>query len=149
MKDKIEPGEPAIGFSLDMKINDRRALVAQSYVPIHASKKEINALMDRMVQAADRLDLIYRIKDLTLLLEKATQELPLHEKAAEKFDNDALRTHRETNRKSDFDIESLKGGQRQQRDNLIQNVAMARVNIDRISKAIEEAKAELEAWDKE
>jgi hypothetical protein len=140
MKDKIGPGEPAIGFSVDCKINDRRAYVTQSYLPITASPKEINELLDRLLAAADRQEVRYRLKDMRLLLEKAEQELPLHEKDLVKFEETTVREHQASGRRSDF---QWKGALAASRDNKIQNVAMARVNIDRIKKGIAEAEAEL------
>lgn len=140
MKDKIGPGEPAIGFSIDCKVNDRRAMVIQTYLPIDAHSKVINEVMDRLLTAADRQEVRYRLKDMRLLLEKSEQELPLHEKKLVEFEDSAVRRHAAGGRKSDF---AWKGNDAANRDNLIQNVAMARVNIDRIKKGIAEAEAEL------
>jgi len=140
MKDKIEPGEPAIGFSIDCKINDRRAYVTQTYLPITASVKQMNEVLDRLMTAADRQEVRYRLKDMRLLLEKSEQELPMHEKDLVKFEEHTVREHGATGRKSEF---QWKGAQAASRENKIQNVAMARVNIDRIKKGIAEAEAEL------
>jgi hypothetical protein len=140
MKDKIGPGEPAIGFSLDCKINDRRAFVIQTYLPIDAQPKQINELLDRLLISADRQEVRYRLKDMRLLLEKAMAELPMHEKALVEFEESAVRRHKESNRRSDFE---WKGNDATNRDNKIQSVAMARVSIDRIKKGIAEAEAEL------
>ncbi len=140
MKDKIEPGEPAIGFSLDCKINDRRAFVIQTYLPITASPAEINAMLDKLHASADRQEVRYRLKDMRLLLEKAELELPMHEKKLVEFEESTVRRHRETGRRADF---TWKGNDATNRENLIQSVAMARVNIDRIKKGIAEAEAEL------
>ena len=140
MKDKIEPGEPAIGFSIDCKINDRRAMVIQTYLPLDADPATINALLDRLLIAADRQEVRYRLKDMRLLLEKSEQELPMHEKDLVKFEESTVREHGATGRKSEF---QWKGAQAASRDNKIQNVAMCRVNIDRIKKGIAEAEAEL------
>ena len=89
MKDKIGPGEPAIGFSLDCKINDRRAFVIQTYLAIDARPKQINELLDRLLVSADRQEVRYRLKDMRLLLEKAELELPLHEKKLVEFEESA------------------------------------------------------------
>ena len=140
MKDKIGPGEPAIGFSIDCKVNDRRAMVIQTYLPIDAEPKAINALLDRLLVAADRQEVRYRLKDMRLLLEKAEAELPMHEKKLVEFEGSAVRKHQESGRRADF---VWKGNDATNRDNLIQSVAMARVNIDRIKKGIAEAEAEL------
>src|SRR5258707_1066071 len=140
MKDKIGPGEPAIGFSLDCKINDRRAFVIQTYLAIDARPKQINELLDRLLVSADRQEVRYRLKDMRLLLEKAELELPLHEKKLVEFEESALRRHQSGGRKADF---AWKGNDATNRDNMIQSVAMARVNIDRIKKGIAEAEAEL------
>jgi hypothetical protein len=140
MKDTIGPGEPAIGFSIDCKINDRRAMVIQTYLPIDASPLMINALLDRLLTGADRQEVRYRLKDMRLLLEKAEAELPMHEKKLVEFEESAIRRHQSGGRKADF---VWKGNDATNRDNLIQSVAMARVNIDRIKKGIAEAEAEL------
>ena len=140
MKDKIGPGEPAIGFSIDCKVNDRRAMVIQTYLPIDADSKQINELLDRLLTAADRQEIRYRLKDMRLLLEKAEMELPLHEKKLAEFEESAVRRHQANGRKADF---AWKGNDATNRDNLLQSVAMARVNIDRIKKGIAEAEAEL------
>jgi len=140
MKDKIEPGEPAIGFSIDCKINDRRAYVTQTYLPIKASTAEINGLLDRLMSAADRQEVRYRLKDMRLLLEKAEQELPMHEKGLVQFEETTVREHQASGRRANFE---WKGAQAASRENKIQNVAIARVNIDRIKKGIVEAEAEL------
>jgi hypothetical protein len=140
MKDKIGPGEPAIGFSIDCKVNDRRAMVIQTYLPLDAAPKQINELLDRLLVSADRQEVRYRLKDMRLLLEKSEAELPMHEKDLEKFEAHTVREHQVTGRKSEF---QWKGAQAASRDNKIQNVAMARVNIERIKKGIAEAEAEL------
>jgi hypothetical protein len=140
MKDKIGPGEPAIGFSLDCKINDRRAFVIQTYLPIDAPPKQINQILDRLLVSADRQEVRYRLKDMRLLLEKAEAELPMHEKKLVEFENNTVLHHRESGRRADF---SWKGNAATNRENLIQSVAMARVSIDRIKKGIAEAEAEL------
>jgi hypothetical protein len=140
VKDTIGPGEPAIGFSLDCKINDRRAFVIQTYLPISATPKEINAMLDKLHAAADRQEVRYRLKDMRLLLEKAEQELPLHEKKLVEFEEGAIRRHKTSGRRADFE---WKGNDATNRDNLIQTVAMTRVNIERIKKGIAEAEAEL------
>jgi hypothetical protein len=140
MKDKIGPGEPAIGFSIDCKINDRRAMVIQTYLPIDATPKLINALLDRALVAADRQEVRYRLKDMRLLLEKSEQELPLHEKDLVKFEETTVREHQARGRRGDF---QWNGALASSRDNKIQSVAMCRVNIDRIKKGIAEAEAEL------
>ena len=140
MKDKIGPGEPAIGFSIDCKVNDRRAMVIQTYLPLDAEKKQINELLDRLLVAADRQEVRYRLKDMRLLLEKSEQELPLHEKALVEFEESTVRRHKASGRRSDFE---WKGADATNRDNKLQNVAMARVNIERIKKGIAEAEAEL------
>jgi hypothetical protein len=140
MKDKVLPGEPAIGFSLDCKINDRRAFVIQTYLPIDAEPKQVNQLLDRLLIAADRQEVRYRLKDMRLLLEKSEAELPMHEKKLVEFEDSAVRRHKVGGRKADFE---WKGNDATNRDNLLQSVAMARVNIDRIKKGIVEAEAEL------
>ena len=140
MKDKVLPGEPAIGFSLDCKINDRRAFVIQTYLPIDAMPKQINELLDRLLRAADRQEVRYRLKDMRLLLEKSEQELPLHEKDLVKFEDTTVREYQASGRKANFE---WKGALASARDNKIQSVAIARVNIDRIKKGIAEAEAEL------
>lgn len=139
-KDTIGPGEPAIGFSLDCKINDRRAFVIQTYLPIDAEPKAINKLLDRLLVSADRQEVRYRLKDMRLLLEKAELELPIHEKKLVEFEESTMRRHSASGRKADF---AWKGNDASNRDNLIQSVAMTRVNIDRIKKGIAEAEAEL------
>lgn len=144
MKDKIGPGEPAIGFSIDCKVNDRRAMVIQTYLPLDAAPKVINEVLDRLLVAADRQEVRYRLKDMRLLLEKSEQELPMHEKKLVEFEDSAIRRHEGQvhagRKRADFE---WKGAEATNRDNLIQSVAMARVNIDRIKKAIAEAEAEL------
>ena len=140
MQDKIGPGEPAIGFSIDCKVNDRRAMVIQTYLPVDAEPKQINELLDRLLVAADRQEVRYRLKDMRLLLEKSEQELPLHEKDLVKFEETTVREHQASGRRSEF---QWKGAVASARDNKIQNVAMCRVNIERIKKGIAEAEAEL------
>ena len=140
MKDKIGPGEPAIGFSIDCKVNDRRAMVIQTYLPIEADPKVINEVLDRLLVAADRQEVRYRLKDMRLLLEKSELELPMHEKKLVEFEETAIRRHKAGGRKADFE---WKGNDATNRDNLIQSVAIGRVNIDRIKKGIAEAEAEL------
>jgi hypothetical protein len=140
MKDKIGPGEPAIGFSIDCKVNDRRAMVIQTYLPIDSTPKVINEVLDRLLVAADRQEVRYRLKDMRLLLEKSEQELPMHEKKLVEFEESTVRRHKTSGRRADFE---WKGADATNRDNLIQTVAMTRVNIDRIKKAIAEAEAEL------
>jgi hypothetical protein len=140
MKDKIGPGEPAIGFSIDCKINDRRAMVIQTYLPLDAAPKQINELLDRLLVSADRQEVRYRLKDMRLLLEKSEQELPMHEKDLVRFEDATVRDHKVSGRKSEFE---WKGALASSRDNKIQSVAMCRVNIERIKKGIAEAEAEL------
>jgi hypothetical protein len=140
MKDRIEPGEPAIGFSIDCKVNDRRAMVIQTYLPLDAQPRQINELLDRLLSAADRQEVRYRLKDMRLLLEKAELELPMHEKKLVEFEDSTVRRHKTSGRRADFE---WKGNDATNRDNLLQSVAMARVSIDRIKKGIAEAEAEL------
>jgi hypothetical protein len=140
MKDKIGPGEPAIGFSIDCKVNDRRAMVIQTYLPVDAQPKQINELLDRLLVAADRQEVRYRLKDMRLLLEKSDQELPMHEKDLVKFEETTVREHQASGRRSEF---QWKGNLLAARENKLMNVAQARVNIERIKKGIAEAEAEL------
>ena len=140
MKDKIGPGEPAIGFSIDCKVNDRRAMVIQTYLPIDAKPSQINEVLDRLLIAADRQEVRYRLKDMRLLLEKSFQELPMHEKDLEKFEENTVREHQGSGRRSEF---QWKGALASARENKLQNVAMCRVSIERIKKGIAEAEAEL------
>jgi hypothetical protein len=140
MKDKIGPGEPAIGFSLDCKINDRRAFVIQTYLPLSATPAEINAMLDKLHASADRQEVRYRLKDMRLLLEKAEVELPMHEKKLVEFEESVVRRYKKSGRGVDFE---WKGNEATNRDNLLQSVAMGRVSIERIKKGIAEAEAEL------
>jgi hypothetical protein len=140
MKDKIGPGEPAIGFSIDCKINDRRAMVIQTYLPIDAAPKQINEVLDRLLVAAERQEVRYRLKDMQIILEKHMEELPLRDKQLAEFENKEVATYQTSGRKSNFE---WKGQSKTNRDNLIQSVAMTKVAIERTKKAIAEAEAEL------
>jgi hypothetical protein len=140
MKDKIGPGEPAIGFSIDCKVNDRRAMVIQTYLPVDAPPSEISELLDRLLSAADRQEIRYRLKDMQLILEKHLEELPLREKELIKFEEKEVAAYNGSGRKSNFE---WKGQSKTNRDNLIQSVAMTKVAIERTKKAIAEAEAEL------
>ena len=73
-----DPTEPAIGISLDCKINDRRALVIQTHVSRDAPNGEVYHILEKCLNAADLLDIRYRLKDLRLLLDKTREELPMH-----------------------------------------------------------------------
>jgi hypothetical protein len=139
-KDTIGPGEPAIGFSIDCKLNDRRAFVTQAYLPIDASSKEINQLLDKLFKTADRQETRYRLKDMRLLLEKNEKDAELQLKDLTKYEEDTVRAHNASERRQAF---AWKGNLATNRDSKIQAVAMTRVTIERIKKGIAEAEAEL------
>lgn len=139
-KDRIEPGEPAIGFSFDCKINDRRAVVIQTYLPIDSTPEQINAIFTKCTDAADRLEVKYRLKDLRLLLEKHQQELPMHEKDLAQFEEAQVREHRQSNRRGEF---AWKGAAETNRNNKVQNVAALRHRVKQTEDAIKEAEVEL------
>src|SRR3974377_859362 len=102
--DKPVPGEPAIGISLDCKINEKRALVIQTYLPRDAANGEVYHLLEKCLNAADILEVRYRLKDLRLLLEKTLEELPVHEKKTKDYQENAYRKHMQGNRRGDIKL---------------------------------------------
>jgi hypothetical protein len=136
----VETGEPAIGISLDCKINDRRALVIQTYLPRDAENGAVYHLLEKCLNAADILEVRYRLKDLKLLLEKTVEELPVHEKKAQEYQENAYRKYLQGQRKGDF---KFSGAEQASFDNMTTNVAACRENIKRFEKAIAEAEMEL------
>src|SRR3974390_3937775 len=138
--DKPAPGDPAIGISRDFKINDRRALVIQTYLPRDAANGEVYHLMEKCLDAADILEVRDRLKDLRLLLEKAVEELPIHEKKAKDYQENAYRKHMQGNRRGEFKFSQA---EQASFDNMTTSVAACRENIKRFEKAIAEAEMEL------
>ena len=138
--DKLVPGEPAIGISLDCKINEKRALVIQTYLPRDSANGEVYHLLEKCLNAADILEVRYRLKDLRLLLEKTLEELPIHEKKAQAYQENAYKKHMQTNRRGEFKFSQA---EQASFDNMTTNVAACRENIKRFEKAIAEAEMEL------
>jgi hypothetical protein len=140
VKTTVETGEPAIGISLDCKINDRRALVIQTYLPRDAANGAVYHLLEKCLHAADILEVRYRLKDLRLLLEKTLEELPIHERKAKDFQERAYIKHQQGNRRGEFKFSQA---EQSSFDNMTTNVATCRENIKRFEKAIAEAEMEL------
>jgi hypothetical protein len=136
------PEVSAVGFSLSCEINQKRNLVMQSHVAADASQEEMFKLVSKLCGVADTLDTRYRLIDIKLILQKAKEELPVHEKKLREFEDRTVREYNRSGRKSDFE---WKGQAQTNRDNLLTTIAACRMNIDRFEKAIAEAETELEA----
>lgn len=61
--------EAAIGISWNANLGAEQGLVLQTHVPQSMSQKDLNALLDRMRQAARRQTLLHEIRAKTLDLE--------------------------------------------------------------------------------
>ena len=132
----------AVGFSLSATINDKRNLVMQTHIAADASREEMYTLIEKLCSIADVLDTRYRLHDMKLILEKAREELPVHERKLQEYEEKTVREYRASGKRSDFE---WKGQAHANRDNMLTTVAGARQNIIRFEKAIAEAEAELGA----
>jgi hypothetical protein len=136
----MEKEVSALGISLSCTINDKRALVIQTHVAQDADQKTLNALLERMCDSADKLDLRYRLKDLKTILEKQEEELPMHEDDLEKYESEVVRTHQTSGRRGEFKWAGQNDANRRQK---AMNIATVRKRILDTKKAIAEAEAEL------
>lgn len=55
---------PALGFSYNVKLDDKREIVLQTHLPIDATVGALNEILDKMRQAAERQAAHFRIADL-------------------------------------------------------------------------------------
>ena len=138
--DKPVAGEPAIGISLDCKINDRRAVVFQTYLPRDSANGEVYHLLEKCLHAADTLEIRYRLKDLHVFLEKALEELPRQEKKLREFQENAYKKHVQSNRRGEFKFNEA---QQASFDHMTTNVAVCREDVKRFEISIAEAEMEL------
>jgi hypothetical protein len=136
----MEKEVSALGISLSCTINDKRALVIQTHVAQDADQRTLNALLERMCDSADKLDLRYRLKDLKTILEKQEEELPMHEDDLEKYESEVVRTHQASGRRGEFKWAGQHDANRRQK---AMNIATVRKRIMDTKKAIAEAEAEL------
>lgn len=132
----------AVGFSLNAEINPKRSLVMQTHVASDTSQQEMFGLLTKLCSVADTLDTRYRLIDIKLLLQKAKEELPVHEKKLTDYEHQTIRDYNRSGRKSEFE---WKGQAFTNRENLLTTIAACRINIARFEKAIAEAEGELEA----
>lgn len=122
-------------FVIESRINDRRHIVARTYVSRDADPEVINGVLDKLCNAADRQDNRYRLKDLNLLLEKQTQELPMHVQKLADYEVACEVQHKERNRKGDFE---WAGQFKTNRDNLKMTIKGCQDQIERTKAAIVE-----------
>lgn len=73
----------ALGFSFQVQFEDRRIMTAQTHVPQDADPAQINAVLDKLADAVDRIEARYRERQLARQL---VQETRLRREAAEQAD---------------------------------------------------------------
>lgn len=54
---------PAIGFSINYQIDDRRGIVAQTHVPQDASSATMDEVLDRIFTSIDRRVTMFKLED--------------------------------------------------------------------------------------
>lgn len=54
---------PAIGFSINYQIDERRGIVAQTHVPQAASPAEMDDVLDRIFTSIDRRVTVFKLED--------------------------------------------------------------------------------------
>lgn len=133
-------GETAVGFSLDCKINDRRAMVVQVHLPLSAKPKEINDILERLVASADRLELRYRLIDMRFMLKKLEEELPQRRADLVVYEEQTMADHKASGRKQEF---RWQGAALTNRRNHETNIKGITDRIKMVKEGIAEAEAEL------
>lgn len=140
---------PVIGVSVNEQIG-HRSVVLQTHIASDCTTEELNALMDRLLAAADRQKLYYETKEERFKLQL---NLDNHELQLETMQADIVRVEKEM--KARWDDSGRKGdykpsaNERAQRLNLEKNVEAFGVNIARLKTAIAECDAILAKSGKE
>lgn len=77
-----EPSAVALGISFQLQM-ENRILAMQSHLPVDADAATINAFLDKITKAADRIEAVYAINNLRkqVDMEKKAREMTIAQKA--------------------------------------------------------------------
>ena len=86
---------PAIGFSVTVQLDDKRAIVAQTHVEQEASEGKINATLDKVFNAIERRSMMYELEmwkrklysDQKNIIELQRSTEAVHENAKAEWEN--------------------------------------------------------------
>lgn len=129
------PAAPALGFSVNAKLNNKRDITVQSFVPLDADPAAIAKILDKVLDQLDRQDTRYRLKDLHTLLENDENTLANHVTQVADLQNAYVNEHAASGRRGEF---ALKGQQKTNVENLQKTITGLRDRIGKIKAEIVE-----------
>jgi hypothetical protein len=95
---------PAIGVSLEVKLDQGRSLVLQTHVA-RENPAELDSVLDVLTKSADRQDAKYRLAHMRRLLHQAEQNLSDTEAAIGRVYNAAKSAWADGERRGEFKVE--------------------------------------------
>lgn len=132
---KVEPSAIALGWSFQAQIDRDHILTAQTHVPLDASPTQINAALDKMADAMDRIKARYRKIELEQVIAGRQTMLESAKKDMDILDDKMREDHARSGRRGEFQLTSK---QQADRNNF-------KSTIDRMQMEMTDAQAELEA----
>lgn len=133
---------PAIGISLQVKVDNRRDLVFQTHIAQESSLEQINGLIDKVAAAADRQSARYELQQIEMELELNTKRLPRAVEDLESVDKKHAQDWAGRQRRGD---PKLAPQQEQERRNAIAMIERIKQEIDALGKKREEYKQKIAA----
>lgn len=130
--------DAALGFSYEVKIDDKRAVTLQSFLPNSCSQGELNALLDKMSNAADRQAAKHHIKALKRSLSMQTKQLRRVVEDLGRQDDLNQAAWKRANKKGDF---RLSNEQEAHRSNVLVTRERFKEEIEDIQREIAETEA--------
>lgn len=91
-----------IQFHIENRLNERRAIVATLFLPLAATKQEMDETLDRVMLASDRQEARYLLLDAKLKLENEHRELANAMVALEKYEQQVYAAYRGSSRHMRF-----------------------------------------------
>lgn len=137
---------PAIGLSLQINLSNSAQLVAQTHVAADCTAAQLNAAIDKIMDAAERQQSKFEIKAARMKMEKAREDLTRFLADLEHYEAQCAAEYAQTERslRGNGDGEAMWHGQwKINRDNKLINIQDRRTYIEILTKEIAEHEARI------
>ncbi len=135
---------PAIGFSVNYQIDERRGIVAQTHVPQDAEPKAINSVLDRIFDAVERRATIIKLADWRLKLADDEKRLGRLEEDYRRIGETHASAWAASGKKGAFKLDQRQEGEKRNAESTIDRYKQE-IELDK--QRIEECEAKLKSDD--
>lgn len=144
MSGELAMVDPAIGWSMRVAFGGEkqpRDLVAQFHVPVSATPAQINALLDKVARAQDRLIRHYKLVELRERFKSLVDLIGRYEHDLVLVEETARARWAASGRRGEWSLEALSGQERQAKNSVENSLKQSREQALRLQAEITELEA--------